>query len=728
MAAQITINQSGGAGPGTPGEARKDIWLAQAVQLVSSGTGSTFLWELLDKPASSVATLSTPTASSSGFTPDQVGTYRVRLSVDGGGAGNVVTLVIRVRYTSTGVLTRRGWAMPAVEEFDTENNYGGNDRGWAEVWEGIIPEVSKALTTLVYREAGGTNAGHVFDDWPTLMETFSRIDGIVEIMIDGPGANTIPAGTWDLERRAHLVGKSLGSPYSLTLANGASIEDPLSIKRLAVTVTGTNVGSIVLNAGAHFFAEDATFLNGSSAGPLLTVDLADMTLRGSCALAPLTAQPVVLFSPGITSRWTIEDASTVATDVMAGTPTSVIVDLIGVSASCSGTQTAFAGSLTINAPLVPEPYTFIFRPGYSGPSQPNIYTVWADLMTDLDAVDGPKVVQFDNTDGAITIPSGTWDFGYETTLRGTDEGALGTGVPITVAGILHDVYALDQGLIVRSSAARSIFTWRYDGSNTPLVLHMDNGAEIDTGGATFSPISLGSGFHLIISMKRGSALRRTGAIEVVELTHASADLKVYMHDQTFNFGDVIDAAVGTATVYLVGGAAVWNHSASAGLTVERMATRRWVYSLTKSNITEATGTPVIAGAAYVDPQEFPSFNWMGSLGLTAKFRVVIETTAPGQAAVVDLFDTNGVFNAGTPIPVAGSQQDTATGTPPARPFGATPVTPNPLVASAYEVDLSSVFIGGTWTGAGVFEARLWIATAGGGNVATCKSAELIFEW
>jgi hypothetical protein len=83
------------------------------------------------------------------------------------------------------------------------------------------------------------------------------------------------------------------------------------------------------------------------------------------------------------------------------------VNLIGVSSSCSSTQTGLTGTFTINAPLVPEPYTFVFRPGYAGPSQPNVYTSWAALMADLDAVDGPKVVQFDDTDGAITIPSGT---------------------------------------------------------------------------------------------------------------------------------------------------------------------------------------------------------------------------------------------------------------------------------------------------------------------------------
>jgi len=387
-----------------------------------------------------------------------------------------------------------------------------------------------------------------------------------------------------------------------------------------------------------------------------------------------------------------------------------------------------AGPFTIYAPSVPEPYTFVFRPGYSGPSQPNVFTVWATLMTALAAVDGPKVVQFDDTDGATTIPTGTWDFGYETTLRGLDEGNSGTGVQVTCAtgAVLKDVYALDQGVIIKSISTSAIFAWKYDGLNTPLVLHMDNGAEIESGTIT-APISLGNGDHLIISMRGASVLRKTTGTAVVDLIHAAADFKLFMRDESANVGNVINITSGAALVALVSDAARWSHSAVAGMVIERWASRRWVYDLTKSSVTESTGTPVIAGAAYIDPSEFPSYFYLAS-GMTAKFRVVLETTAPGQAAVVDLFDTNGVFNAGTPTVVAGSQQDTATGTPPARPFGGTPVTPNPLVASAYEVDLSSVFVGGAWSGAGVFEVRLWIATAGSGNVATCKSAELIFEW
>jgi hypothetical protein len=42
-----------------------------------------------------------------------------------------------------------------------------------------------------------------------------------------------------------------------------------------------------------------------------------------------------------------------------------------------------------------------------------------------------------------------------------------------------------------------------------------------------------------------------------------------------------------------------------------------------------------------------------------------------------------------------------------------------------EADVTAAFAG--FTGTGVFEARLWINTAGGGNIVTCKSAQLIVE-
>ena len=147
--AVIVADQGAGAGPGSPGVARNDLWQARSVSLyLGVGGNTTYLWEMLSRPVGSTATLSTPTASTSGFTPDLVGTYRVRLTVNGGGPGNVQTRVYRCRYTNAGALAQRGWATPAYGETAAEANYAGNTVGYGEVFETVLADIRAALATV----------------------------------------------------------------------------------------------------------------------------------------------------------------------------------------------------------------------------------------------------------------------------------------------------------------------------------------------------------------------------------------------------------------------------------------------------------------------------------------------------------------------------------------------------------------------------------------------------
>lgn len=140
--AVIVADQNTGAGAGSPGVARRDLWQARAVSLyLGVGGNTTYLWELLSKPTGSAAALTSSTASTSGFTPDLVGTYRIRLTVNGGGPGNVQTRVYRCRYTNAGALASRGWATPAYGETAAEANYDSNAIGYAEVIETILADI-----------------------------------------------------------------------------------------------------------------------------------------------------------------------------------------------------------------------------------------------------------------------------------------------------------------------------------------------------------------------------------------------------------------------------------------------------------------------------------------------------------------------------------------------------------------------------------------------------------
>jgi hypothetical protein len=144
-----------------------------------------------------------------------------------------------------------------------------------------------------------------------------------------------------------------------------------------------------------------------------------------------------------------------------------------------------------------------------------------------------------------------------------------------------------------------------------------------------------------------------------------------------------------------------------------------VVLLVKGVETATVAIPVAVGTAYIAANEIPSTTY------TVKFRVIMESTSgsAGYEAYMDVYDINGVLNGGTPAVVSGSQLDTATGSPPAG-----GPTPNQLVASAYETDVTAAFASLSSGGPGVFEARLWIGGEGGGNSVSCKSAELIFTW
>lgn len=239
--AVIVINQPTGAGAGTPGIARKDLWQAQQVEL-SIGTGGNTdpVWTLLSVPAGSAASLSSPTSLTCNFTPDLVGTYRIRLQVNGGGPGNVQTLVARVRRNSSGVLVNRGWAYPAVGELQAEANYDGNTRGWAEVVETILEDVringfsggggGGSSNIILYDEGAPSPGGNLYDNFSDAFTAASAIQGEVTILFLGiTNMPVLPAGVFDADNRITLKAISTAAwllPLEVSITDGFVLRNP----------------------------------------------------------------------------------------------------------------------------------------------------------------------------------------------------------------------------------------------------------------------------------------------------------------------------------------------------------------------------------------------------------------------------------------------------------------------------------------------------------------------
>jgi len=185
MASAFTIDQPGGAGAGTPGEARNDLWQSTQVDLTCTTIEATYLWEFMPDgiPVGSVAVINNSTSATADFTPDLPGSYRVRLTTNGGGPGNVTIKIAAVTADSGGTPIFDGIRDPAFDERPPENNFGGQTRGTAPDYKALLdytaslPRGAGAIANDVLRYVGGTwvpTAGALF-----LNEAHSAVTGDV---------------------------------------------------------------------------------------------------------------------------------------------------------------------------------------------------------------------------------------------------------------------------------------------------------------------------------------------------------------------------------------------------------------------------------------------------------------------------------------------------------------------------------------------------------------------
>lgn len=148
MAAIIAIDQDR-PGPsvssGTPGIARKDLWLNNVIRPRCTVTSGSYAWTLLSKPPGATATITNPNSQTCSFNPDVGGSYRLQLETDGGGPGNVQILILAVTKNATGVTLGRGWRYPALGEKPGENNWDGNTRSYVESLEAILEDIQTNL-------------------------------------------------------------------------------------------------------------------------------------------------------------------------------------------------------------------------------------------------------------------------------------------------------------------------------------------------------------------------------------------------------------------------------------------------------------------------------------------------------------------------------------------------------------------------------------------------------
>jgi hypothetical protein len=361
-----------------------------------------------------------------------------------------------------------------------------------------------------------------------------------------------------------------------------------------------------------------------------------------------------------------------------------------------------------------QPYTFVFRPG--GTASGNVYTSWSLLMTALAAVDGPRIIEFDPTSDPNTrcdIPSGTHNLEYNTILRGRVD--VSVVVLMADGAVFQNATALESGIEIWSNSSSPVFSWTGGAILSLRDRAKLTGATLSGQAGPSSPLINGAGIFLDMR-DNSSALSSSGDQAVMETT-AELTNNVFMFDNaqvgpTSGFTPApvfVNNTNSTLNVNLVDQGAYFNHASLTGLVKNLYSVRREKFEFVNGKFTDTTGAPTVIGAGRIAAP----INNVGQLNSTLTFRAILETTnaAAGKEATVDLYDVNGVLT-GTPGVVTGSQ-----------------IQSNSLSPAIVSVDLTAAIALGTWaTSPGVFEVRLSIATAGGGDIATCKYADLIQEW
>lgn len=291
----IQQNDNGSRNPGS----RDDLVLGTPVVLSNQNNAgiTSWVWQLIDKPAGSTAVLSTPTASTSGFTPDVDGTYLVKLSVNNG-------LLSAASATAGAAIktTNLHYRIPAAqeeEEFDLT-------RGWA----GAVNDALQKLDDG-YAAVTGSLSGYALDSAVVHKTGNESIDGyktFTSIVLSDNGFDTATATSLNIGE-VNATGGTVGNGGTTGTfnwgINGAILYSQNGSNSVTVDNSFVNVvGNTILNGNVSILQNIDTFGPSSfiiGAGSAIDVRLArpgilthvygDLTVDGTFVLDGYTINP-----------------------------------------------------------------------------------------------------------------------------------------------------------------------------------------------------------------------------------------------------------------------------------------------------------------------------------------------------------------------------------------------------------------------------------------------------
>lgn len=214
------------------------------VQLSNDDTGGevSYLWELLDIPEGSIASLTNPAIENPLFTPDVEGTYLVRLTVNAALTTEVIDRKIAaVRYTKS---WERAPAAGEIVELDI--------RGWARAMNQNLRRFEANLVdaNIVFALAGSTDVG---------IGSIVALRGSVGTIRAGlPYEETVLVAEAAFANDANLLAGKLGVVIGTPSGSGVAEDEPVLVRMFGLSEIAGNQAGVALG-DLVFVASDASF-------------------------------------------------------------------------------------------------------------------------------------------------------------------------------------------------------------------------------------------------------------------------------------------------------------------------------------------------------------------------------------------------------------------------------------------------------------------------------------
>jgi hypothetical protein len=217
--------------------------------MAHDGAATTYYWEFINVPPNSIVSFSSPTSSAPTFTPDTIGSYLIKLTIDGDNLGSD-TRVVAVKTNNLDI------RIPAGGETNEYNNNSGGLDGWFESIYNAFVNIDLAVGNIdskIIRSDGTGNVPTANISWGGMKITNL---GAPSVSSDAARLQDIPTSISGL------------STFSLALLNSritdATLDNSSSTRTPSVHSLSNSFHTAISLSQLNALITDATLDNSSA--------------------------------------------------------------------------------------------------------------------------------------------------------------------------------------------------------------------------------------------------------------------------------------------------------------------------------------------------------------------------------------------------------------------------------------------------------------------------------